>query len=218
MAHVCPMCGDFTAPSFSLLQVHLFRVHSGDFNVFCCNTQFRSAPAYRKHVQRNHSAPKESSESTSSSSISETCVVDDNNSELDTSITIPNSNALWILKLKESHKLAQSCVDSVLQDVTELCTVTISELGESVKSVINSAGLQFENIPGLQELFMPSSNFCHPFSGLSTYHHQLTFYKEHMKFVVSIRSNSSYLIHACISIIIIESSTCDTWYIPVLAD
>lgn len=184
------MCGDFTAPSFSLLQVHLFRVHSGDFNVFCCNTQFKTAPAYRKHVQRFHRTPTESSASTSSSSLSlsETCVVDESNSELDASISIPSSksnNALWILKLKESHKLAQTCVDSVLQDVTELCTVTISELGESVKSVMNSAGLQFENIPGLQELFAPSSDFCQPFSGLSTYHHQLTFYKEHLKFVVS---------------------------------
>lgn len=91
---------------------------------------------------------------------------------------------MWIPKLKETQKLTQVSVDSVLQDVSELCTVTVGELGTAVKSAIESAGLQFNNIPGLPELFTPSSPFCQPFRGLSTYQQQLTHYKNDLNFVV----------------------------------
>ena len=92
---------------------------------------------------------------------------------------------MWILKIKETHKLTQTCVDSMLQEVTELCAVNGSVLGGAVDSVLQSAGLKMEEIPGLRELFAPSSPYCHPFDGLDTYHRRLAFYKSHLKFVVS---------------------------------
>jgi len=61
----------------------------------------------------------------------------------------------------------------MLQEVTELCTVSISELGGAVDTVLQSAGLQMDDIPGLCELFECSSPYCRPFNGLDTYHHQL---------------------------------------------
>ena len=35
------------------------------------------------------------------------------------------NTAMWVLRLKETQKLTQTCVDSMLQDITELCTVTV---------------------------------------------------------------------------------------------
>lgn len=199
MAHACHMCGDFTAPTFQLLQVHLFRVHSGDFRVSCCNAEFRSASAYRKHLQRHHKnldsasalsyipvAAEQNSLSTSSESFD---TVNDNDYEdHDSSCSVNLSQvnvAMWILKLKETNKLTQTCVDGVLQHVTELCTSTVLELGEAVKLRLASAGINIKDIPGLQDLFTASSHLCQPFEGLLTYHHQLKFYSSNLKFIVS---------------------------------
>ena len=197
MAHVCPMCEDFAAPTFQLLQVHLFRVHSGNFNISCCNTSFKTASAYRKHVQRNHKSLDSISsncnqagseyDGADASTSSESCDHEDStdcngsHSLNDHKVNI----AMWILKLKESHKLTQVCVDRVLQDVSELCTITIVELGEAVKSALESVGVRFSDVPGLQDLFATSSPFNKPFNGLLTHHHQLKFYSTHLKFIVS---------------------------------
>jgi len=83
------------------------------------------------------------------------------------------NTAKWILKVKETQKLMQTCVDDMLAARTELCTVSISELGGAVDTVLQSAGLQMDDIPGLCELFECSSPYCRPFNGLDTYHHQL---------------------------------------------
>lgn len=40
----------------------------------------------------------------------------------------------------------------MLREVTELCTVSISELGGAVDTVLQSDGLQMDDIPGLCEL------------------------------------------------------------------
>ena len=195
MAHVCPMCGDFTSPTFQLLQVHLFRVHSGDFNVLCCNKEFRKASAYRKHVQRSHKnldstsaltvAPEENSTGASSESEDPVnCSNEDCESSCSSNLSKENV-AMWILKLKESNKLTQTCVDGVLEHVSELCASTVFELGEAVKSALASAGIDFSHVPGLKELFTASSLFSQPFQGLLTYHHQLKFYSSNLKFIVS---------------------------------
>ena len=188
MAHTCPMCSDFTAPTFQLLQVHLFRVHSGNFDVTCCQARFKSASAYRKHIQRHHRSsqcdglPSSTGGFDEDPSEVEGCGSDDVGQ---TPVQVKENTAMWILKIKETHKLTQTCVDSMLQEVTELCTVNGSVLGGAVDSVLQSAGLKMEEIPGLRELFAPSSPYCRPFDGLDTYHRQLAFYKSHLKFVVS---------------------------------
>lgn len=183
------MCSNFTAPTFQLLQLHLFRVHSGDFHVTCCMVGFESASAYRKHIQRHHRNQYSVHDEPDGLASSSGNTVEDMDSSGFTGTgrrpTPQQANtAMWILKLKEARRLTQTCVDSVLQEVTELCTVSISELGGAVDSVLQSAGLRMDDIPGLRELFSQSSPFCRPFDGLDTYHRQLAFYKSHLNFVV----------------------------------
>lgn len=192
MAHACPMCSDFTAPTFQLLQLHLFRVHSGDFHVTCCMAHFTSASSYRKHLQRHHrdqySKPCDGSSSSLENHNGDPVNEVENTSCAATQPTQcmnKRNTAMWVLRLKETQKLTQTCVDSMLQDITELCTVTVSELGGAVDSILQSAGINMHNIPGLCEVFTHSSSFCRPFDGLDTYYRQLAFYKSHLKFVVS---------------------------------
>lgn len=93
--------------------------------------------------------------------------------------------ALWILKLKEKRKLTQSALEEILQDVTELCTDLVTQLGERVVATLTSAGVMTHEVPGLLELFdSEKSEFCHPFHHLNTYHRQLSFYRANFNFVV----------------------------------
>ena len=176
------MCDDFIAPSFQLLQVHLFRVN-------CCNTTFKSASAYRKHIQRHHRASITPATTSSTTDLSLICSTDeDDDSNLAGTQVVAKDKldtAKWILKLKETKKLTQSSVDSILEDATELCATTVSELGFRVESLLNTAGIRFNDIPGLREIFAPTSPYCNPFDGLDTYHRQLSFYRKHFNFVVS---------------------------------
>ena len=170
MAHVCPMCSEFTAPTSKLLQQHLFRVHSGDFDINCCNVHYRSASAYRKHIQRHHRHERQLEDN--SSLPGDSVNLDRDDGAQDNCMDVDDvqgaykrrvNTAKWILKLKEGQKLTQSCVDGVLEEVTELCTVSIGQLGDAVQS----AGFSFSDFPGMQELLALTSPYARP-HGIST--------------------------------------------------
>ena len=103
MVHSCPKCTDFIAPTFNLLQLYLFRVHSGNFNVTCCSVTFNSASGYRKHLQRHHCELVDSSSGNKvgeCSSINQDDIVDQDEPSCD---DIKRNTALW--KMKEKQKL-----------------------------------------------------------------------------------------------------------------
>lgn len=198
------MCTDFIAPTFQLLQVHLFRVHSGNFNVTCCCVHFRSASAYRKHLQRHHRELVDR-QVVNDASESSTITIDQDQDVVEPEeMDQPNkklNTALWIMKMKEKQKLTQLSLDKMLHEITELC---IAELGESVKTVIETAGLQVADIPGLEELFTPSSSYCNPFADLDTCHKQISFYADQLNLIVSVLATfCSYYVR----IIMLESCT-----------
>ena len=91
------------------------------------------------------------------------------------------NNAQWILKSKETLKLTQVATNTLLENVTELCTSTVVE---EVKTVLQSSGIDPSSINGLEALFCSSSPYCRPFDGIDTYYRQVAYYKEHLNFVV----------------------------------
>ena len=88
------------------------------------------------------------------------------------------------MKVKEVHKLTQQSVSGVIEDVTELCSSIVSELGEKVFAQLELAGIETDDLPGLNQLFSNASQFSRPFEGLDTYHHQLTFYRQNFGLIV----------------------------------
>ena len=160
----------------------------------CCNSQFKTASAYRKHMQRNHRnvattsscahVALEHEEDVSASNLSY-----EDHEHLDVSLSNSSKSeanvAMWILKLKESNKLTQTCVNQILQHVSELCTITVFELGEAVNQALEAVGVRPEDVTGLKDLFSASSPFTKPFASLLTYHQQLKFYNTHLNFIVS---------------------------------
>lgn len=91
----------------------------------------------------------------------------------------------WILKIKEKRKLTQQTLSEILGDVSEFCANRIAKLSESVFTKLQSAGVTPNDIPGFIDLFDSSSPFCRPFDGLDTYFHQMSFYRDHFKLIVS---------------------------------
>lgn len=88
------------------------------------------------------------------------------------------------MKIKEQRRLPQSTVNEIVGDVSELCANNVAILGEEVFKLLKSAGITTE-VPGLRELFNPSSRYCQPFDGLNTTYLQMSFYRKHFKLVVS---------------------------------
>ena len=94
--------------------------------------------------------------------------------------------ALWILKLKEGRKLTQSATEEILQDVTELCCDMVTNLKSDIYKVLASAGISADDVSGLEDLFQDESSYMKPFSKLETQYLQMSYYKSHLGFVVSI--------------------------------
>lgn len=167
----CHLCSDFSAPTFNLLLRHIGRVHAGsaDFHLSCgllingtrCLTTFTNFHAYKRHLRKIHREviPMQDEEEHSNRNEEENS---DNYSDIhDTSeyscedhppVTSRESYsdrqaALWILRLKEENKLTQSAVDEILSDVTELCSSVVHQLGSELHDVLNSAGLNPNDIP-----------------------------------------------------------------------
>lgn len=76
--------------------------------------------------------------------------------------------ALWILKLKEGRKLAQSAIDEILSDVTEFCTNVVCQLGNDLHCVLNSAGVNPDDIAGFNALVNENSLHVSPFANIQT--------------------------------------------------
>lgn len=200
----CPLCADFSAPSLQLLLRHIGQVHANceSFKITCgvdhCKSTFKSFKRFRAHLKNKHKLLGAEDEAVRTGSADTNQPLPDNSSEMDNQLfedqqmdTQPDPQfeqlkrrALWILKLKEKRKLTQSALEEILQDVTELCTDLVRELGERVASTLLSAGVKAEEVPGLLELFDEKSECCQPFHHLNTYHRQLSFYRANFNFVV----------------------------------
>ena len=96
------------------------------------------------------------------------------------------AHALWILKVKECRMLTQSTTEGILSDVTELCTSITQQMGQTVSSLLQSAGVNPADIPGLEDVFAEDSSFAQPFAGIGSQYLQMSYYRTHLNYVVSI--------------------------------
>lgn len=211
----CHLCEDFSVPTRQLLNRHIGRVHgnSHGFHMTCgfesssgvrCETTFNNFHAYKRHVRKKHrenldvrectaQEEAEPSEERPSVSSAQADSVGDLNDPLEEPCHLPEPNnknfqreaALWILKLKEGRKLTQSAVDEILSDVTELCTNVVCQLGDQLRSVLNSSNINPNDISGLNALISETSPYASPFANITTQYLQLSYYRKHLNFVVS---------------------------------
>ena len=93
--------------------------------------------------------------------------------------------ARFILKTKELHRLPQSVMNSIIQDVIIFAGVMLGELHYATIEKLEAAGVDPHIISGLDPLFQGNTKFGQPFESLQTTHCQMKYFKQHFNFVVS---------------------------------
>lgn len=88
------------------------------------------------------------------------------------------SAALFLLTLKEKHRLTQVSVDFALGHIKQMTNCIVQDLQCKVEKYLGDANIQYPDI---------SSCFSdiNPFKGLETEHLQSKFYKNHFNLIVS---------------------------------
>jgi hypothetical protein len=104
-------------------------------------------------------------------------------------------NALFLLKTKEIHNLTRIATDSVVSDTTYIVRNSIELLKMGVANRLDSAGIRFDAVPGLEDLFKDDSPVNNPFSGLQGKRKQTNYYRENFGLVVSVywRNSTTFL-------------------------
>ena len=111
------------------------------------------------------------------------------------SLTMQESTALFLMGLKEKHKLTQVALQGVIEGVTSLMQCHVDSLHTEVCQQLQLAGTPQTVIDSLECLFSENGTVGQPFAGLETQHQQLKFYRDHFNLIVS----CSMIITICIS-------------------
>ena len=112
-----------------------------------------------------------------------------------------NLNAKFILKTKETNMLTQKCVDNIVDDSTELVRGTVKALKSGLQSCLENSGLNFDAVPGLNEIFEDNNPISNPFEHVSTQHKQNAYFKSNFGLVVSfnyIKFKFNILVHVAV--------------------
>ena len=197
---VCQLCNNYGSFNYSSVLSHIGSVHSHQykFSVCCgvdgCTRTYTNYHAFRRHVLNRHGNLLNGS--CTPITIQPTDPADqepdldnmdgacDDRPPPQTAQSERMSSAMFILNLKEKHKLAQTTVDDILGDTEELVGRAIERLKKRVASSLTEAGVNPEEVPNLLSAF-DDSDITQTFSGLKTEHLQTKFYRENMGLVVS---------------------------------
>jgi hypothetical protein len=86
------------------------------------------------------------------------------------------------------HKLTQRTVDTVVKNTTSIVQKSINLLRENLWNRLDTAGVDFRAVPGLQEFFCElDSIITNPFLGVETKSQQDSVFKDLFGLVVSRR-------------------------------
>lgn len=189
------MCRVFVARTDELLLEHISRVHahSADFQMPCimrgCQRTYYSYGALRRHLRQTHNFYTRVTNSATVPSLRDeeypTTSADDDNDLPDSEVEPPSKKfrAEWILKIKETNKLTQTCTENILQDVTNLCTSMILDLTSVVKQKLHMHNVSPELSQDLIGV-LQSDTYNQPFKGLETHYKQMQYFRESFNYVV----------------------------------
>ena len=105
-------------------------------------------------------------------------------------------NAKFLLMLSEGKQVSQVALDEIVQGCREICKQTVSQTKERVLCVLNQAGVNVTDIPGLEESLCCSED---PFESIDTAYLRKKFYKKHFNYMVSTKC---IMMYTCMYIIL----------------
>jgi hypothetical protein len=192
---------------------HLVLVHKDDpdIHITCevpgCQATFTRVHSYKSHLRRSNrnvdlKAPIEVDEDEDGQPRDETDRMEVENEAIpidedddiglydkleDRAEANKRLNALYLLKTKETQLLTQKTLDSIVEGSTSLVRNTVELIRDEVANRLDSAGIRFDAVPGLNDLFQENHSISNPFSHILTKSKQSAFYRENFGLVVSIR-------------------------------
>lgn len=214
---VCPICPiertshlNFNLTQF-MKHIKLFHSHQPNFTITCglhgCLRTFKNFRTFQNHVSNYH-AGYAADTSCNTDDNDETRGFDDDSEEqpdhdLDPhlgdssngSITLQQSTALFLMGLKEKHKLTQVALQGVIDGATGLMQSRLSSLHAQVSQQLRSSGASEVMISSLSSIFSEDSIMGRPFYGLETQHQQQSFYRNHFHLIVRTFYSCYVLIH-----------------------
>ena len=187
---------------------HLLKVHHSDpdFFVKCdipgCQRTFKNAHTYKSHLRRSHDDVNlhepicsEDSDSVEEESMEiemedvadgdlydEDGLYDRLEDRLEANKKL---NALYLLRTKEAHLLTQKALGGIIEGSTALVRNTVELIKSGVHNRLDSAGIDFDAVPGLSELFAEDHQISNPFAHVATKNTQTAYYVENFGLVVS---------------------------------
>ena len=196
----CQICVNFFAPSLSKMVSHLVRVHKDDpgLHIVCdvpgCQSTFSKVFTYKNHVRRHHKNVDDIRPPGIDIGELETPDRGNDNmaiihNETRNDDDIKRSNALYLMKLKESHLLTQTSLDSVVEGTTTIVQSTVQRLREEVEKKLRENGQEMMDINGLSDVFDEIQPLCHPFAHVKTKSQQTAYQRNNFSLVVSTLKN-----------------------------
>ena len=206
----CQFCTAFHTLTLAMMLSHLIGVHSNDlhFSVKCdvpgCQRTFRKPRSYQSHLRRDHAefnlhspiqvygvngeqSRREEEEIAMEVTGHEPDIDESLYDELEVRLDEKKRNdALFLLQTKEANRFTQKATNSVMDNVTTLVRNTVEILRMGVQNRLDSAGLRFDAVPCLGELFEDDHCISNAFAHVNTEHKQAGYFKENFSLVVSI--------------------------------
>ena len=210
----CPFCEEMSSPSEFFLMKHIKRVHASQpgFKITCgvdgCQRTFTTMKTYENHKSsvhhrdRHHLSEEVATHGndTNTSELALQNASDDNvGDDLQESDNAPNEEttkrdaAVWILKTRECHKLTQTAMTGIVDEVGSLIESVMADTYFAVKDVLSKEGINAHDIPELVKIFHPPSIYASPFQGLHTQYLHQQYMKTHFNYVVRISTNYGHI-------------------------
>lgn len=96
-------------------------------------------------------------------------------------------NALYLLSTKEANLLIQKALNGIVDGTTASMRNTVTLVQWGVQNHRDSAGIDFDAVPWLNELFAEDHEIKNPFSHVATKHKQDVFYAENFGLVYNVQ-------------------------------
>ena len=110
--------------------------------------------------------------------------VDNDNSTVLQSPSFVRNSALFLLKLKEIHKVSQTAINEVTEEIAEFTRQGLLELKSKIHCVLQANDIDPGEVTGLENVFTYNFLF-NPFNCLTSEYLQNKYYEENLKLVVS---------------------------------
>ena len=208
MVYNCNRCDGFSATLLVRLLNHIGRCHSSEpgFHVLCgieeCARTYTNYNAFRNHVNKHHSTileregrisitenrEEEEPENFINEEEYEEEFEEENEEEFDIEreqLQLTRNNALCLMQIKEEGKLTQKNLDNVVNRTTQVVRNSIDMVKNAVAEKLGASGVNFDDIPGLKELFEKENHISDPFKDIANFREQVKYYRENFNLVVS---------------------------------